>query len=118
MVFQYFWRDILKVKLQVAHLVDGSHFGEIALVMDNEQRVASVVAVEACELYNLSRKDFLKALEPYPDLYYRIKRMAQHRLQETMSQVVRKSIRQSMQIPVSQLGFIKKIKSSDIVDKD
>lgn len=76
----------------MAHLTDGSHFGEIALVADNDNlRVASVIAVDPCELYNLSRRDFSKAIEPYPDLYYRIKKQAQQRLEATLLKEVEKS---------------------------
>jgi len=39
---------------EVCHLEDGAHFGEIALVMPDARRVASVVAVEICELYDSS----------------------------------------------------------------
>lgn len=53
-------------------------------MMDNEKRIASVVAVECCELYNLSRKDFRKAIEPYPELNQRMRRLAQKRFQKTM----------------------------------
>lgn len=71
---------------EVCHLGEGSHFGEIALVME-DKRVASVIAVDPCELYTLSRKDFHKAIEPYPDLYTRIKKLAHVRLASTMKEV-------------------------------
>lgn len=62
---------------------DGAHFGEIALVMQDELRVASVIAVEVCELYRLDRKDFVKAIHPYPDLLDNIQRIAADRMEKT-----------------------------------
>ncbi|XP_068086411.1 potassium/sodium hyperpolarization-activated cyclic nucleotide-gated channel 1 [Anabrus simplex] len=69
---------------EVCHLEDGAHFGEIALVMEDERRVANVVAVETCELYKLTRADFLEAVAPYPHLLKRIEQTARERLQLTL----------------------------------
>lgn len=69
---------------EVCHLEDGAHFGEIALVMPDERRVASVVAVEICELYRLDRVDFAKTIHPYPMLWERIKNIAVERHEKTM----------------------------------
>lgn len=68
---------------EICHLEDGAHFGEIALVMQDELRVASVIAVEVCELYRLDRKDFVKAIHPYPDLLDNIQRIAADRMEKT-----------------------------------
>lgn len=62
---------------------DGAHFGEIALVMKDELRVASVVAVEICELYRLERKDFVRAIYPYPDLLTNVQHIAADRMERT-----------------------------------
>ncbi|XP_017892511.1 potassium/sodium hyperpolarization-activated cyclic nucleotide-gated channel 1-like [Ceratina calcarata] len=69
---------------EVCHLEDGAHFGEVALVMPNELRVASVVAVEVCELYRLNRADFARTIHPYPMLWERIKKIAIERHEKTM----------------------------------
>lgn len=69
---------------EVCHLEDGAHFGEVALVMPNELRVASVVAVEVCELYRLDRADFARTIHPYPMLWERIKKIAIERHEKTM----------------------------------
>lgn len=69
---------------EVCHLDDGAHFGEVALVMPNELRVASVVAVEICELYRLNRADFMRTIHPYPMLWERIKKIAIERHEKTM----------------------------------
>ncbi|XP_044265658.1 potassium/sodium hyperpolarization-activated cyclic nucleotide-gated channel 1-like [Tribolium madens] len=68
---------------EVCHLEDGDHFGEIALVTPEAQRVASVIAVETCELYRLDRKDFIKAIHPYPDLLEKIQKIAADRMEKT-----------------------------------
>lgn len=70
---------------EICHLTDGSHFGEIAILTENEKRVASVVAVDPCELFGLSRNDFQKTMEAYPEYYLRMKKLAQDRLQRTQA---------------------------------
>lgn len=69
---------------EVCHLEDGAHFGEIALVMPDEKRIASVVAVEVCELYRLERADFSRTIHPYPMLWERIKQIAMERHEKTV----------------------------------
>lgn len=69
---------------EVCHLEDGAHFGEIALVMAEEMRVASVIAIETCELYRLDRNDFSRTIHPYPMLWDRIKKIAIERHEKTM----------------------------------
>jgi len=68
---------------EVCHLEDGAHFGEIALVMLNARRVASVVAVEICVLYSLDRADFAKTIHPYPMLWEQVKKIAIERHERT-----------------------------------
>ncbi|XP_008212107.1 potassium/sodium hyperpolarization-activated cyclic nucleotide-gated channel 4-like isoform X4 [Nasonia vitripennis] len=68
---------------EVCHLEDGAHFGEIALVMPDAKRVASVVAVETCKLYKLERADFARTIHPYPMLWERIKKIAIERHEKT-----------------------------------
>ncbi|RLU22254.1 hypothetical protein DMN91_004532 [Ooceraea biroi] len=69
---------------EVCHLEDGAHFGEIALVMPDERRVASVVAIETCELYRLDRGNFVRTIHPYPMLWERIKKIAIERHEKTI----------------------------------
>ncbi|XP_026475311.1 potassium/sodium hyperpolarization-activated cyclic nucleotide-gated channel 1-like [Ctenocephalides felis] len=54
------------------HLYDGDYFGEVSLVT-GEVRIASVVAIETCELYTLSRQHFMEVMGPYPHLFEKIK---------------------------------------------
>ncbi|KAF7405036.1 hypothetical protein HZH66_003942 [Vespula vulgaris] len=69
---------------EICHLEDGAYFGEIALIMEDERRVASVVAVEICELYRLDRADFARTILPYPILWDNIKKTAVERHERTM----------------------------------
>ncbi|OXU25981.1 hypothetical protein TSAR_004105 [Trichomalopsis sarcophagae] len=69
---------------EVCHLEDGSYFGEIALVMENEQRVASVVAVETCEILVVPREAFQQVVAPYPNLLSRLQKVALERLDKTL----------------------------------
>lgn len=66
---------------EVCHLESGGYFGEIALVMQHERRVASVVAVETCKLYKLDRGDFVKTIQPDALLWERVKKIAHMRME-------------------------------------
>jgi CRP-like cAMP-binding protein len=50
----------------------------------NEPRVATVIAVKECELFKLSRRDFQEAIEPFPELNKKIRRLAMARLENTL----------------------------------
>lgn len=52
-------------------------------MMKDKRRAASVVAVEVCELYRLDRKDFVRTVDPYPDLLYSIQYIAADRLERS-----------------------------------
>ncbi|XP_045468666.1 potassium/sodium hyperpolarization-activated cyclic nucleotide-gated channel 2-like isoform X1 [Harmonia axyridis] len=69
---------------EICHLEDGSHFGEIALVNKAEARIASVVAIEICEVYRFDVKDFVRAIHPYPDLLDSIEKIASDRMEKTL----------------------------------
>ena len=70
--------------MQICHLEDGSHFGEISLVRATK-RSASVVAVENCELFRLDRKDFVRVVMPYPDMLKKIEQIATDRTEMIIS---------------------------------
>ncbi|XP_020295125.1 potassium channel KOR1-like isoform X2 [Pseudomyrmex gracilis] len=53
---------------EICHLEDGASFDELALLMENELRMATVVAVENCEVYILTRVDFQRIFMFYPDI--------------------------------------------------
>ncbi|KAJ8947269.1 hypothetical protein NQ318_014165 [Aromia moschata] len=66
---------------EICHLEDGAHFGEVALIIKDTFRIASVVAVEVSEIYRLDQKDFVKAINPYPDLLANIQHIAAERME-------------------------------------
>ncbi|XP_014217251.1 potassium/sodium hyperpolarization-activated cyclic nucleotide-gated channel 1-like [Copidosoma floridanum] len=68
---------------EVCFLEDGAHFGEVALLVQDQRRVASVVAVEVCEVYRLDRKDFRKCIAVHSDLFSKIERIATERMLRT-----------------------------------
>jgi len=48
----------LSNSFKIYHLHDGDHFGENGLIYPNQRREESVIALEACELLCLHRRDF------------------------------------------------------------
>ncbi|XP_063827439.1 potassium/sodium hyperpolarization-activated cyclic nucleotide-gated channel 1-like [Ostrinia nubilalis] len=57
---------------EVAHLRDGSYFGEAALLDPGVLRTVTIIALEITEMYKLSTKDFQTCLQPYPHLKRRL----------------------------------------------
>ncbi|XP_071055605.1 potassium/sodium hyperpolarization-activated cyclic nucleotide-gated channel 1-like [Onthophagus taurus] len=69
---------------EICHISNGGNFGEVCMIMKHTSRVATVIAVDYCDLYVLSRKCFLSAIKTYPDLYRKTMAISKKR----MSQVV------------------------------
>lgn len=65
---------------EVCHLADGSYFGEMSLFLQEQRRSASVVSIDFCEMYTISRTDFAEAVAPYPDLLEKLEKLAKERL--------------------------------------
>lgn len=70
--------------MKICHLEEGAHFGEITLVMEKEYRIASVIAIETCEVGILTQADFQKVIAPYPYIVTRLRKLARKRLKDTM----------------------------------
>ncbi|KAJ8724616.1 hypothetical protein PYW08_016090 [Mythimna loreyi] len=70
--------------VEVCHLEDGNHFGEVALLMKDSKRVATVVAVENTQLYRLDAVDFNRFVLSHKTLYKRIEELASCRIHETV----------------------------------
>ncbi|KYM97158.1 Potassium/sodium hyperpolarization-activated cyclic nucleotide-gated channel 1, partial [Cyphomyrmex costatus] len=68
---------------EICHLEDGSYFGELALLMEDERWLASVIAAENCKVYILSRVDFQNALVSYPDLLTHLQNVVLSRPEQT-----------------------------------
>ena len=60
-------------------LSDGAHFGEICLLTD-DRRVASIRATTICDLFSLSKVNFNKLLEEFPEMRCTLETVALHRL--------------------------------------
>lgn len=45
--------------IEIGHVTEGQYFGEVALVMENERRILTVVALETCELYRYMYEKFV-----------------------------------------------------------
>ncbi|KYN21613.1 Potassium/sodium hyperpolarization-activated cyclic nucleotide-gated channel 1 [Trachymyrmex cornetzi] len=69
---------------EMCHLNDGAHFGEVALLVADQRRVASVVAIEVCEVYRLDRKDFRHCIDVHSELFAEIERIATERIEKTV----------------------------------
>lgn len=59
---------------------DGAHFGEVSLLIKGQKRIANVVALEMCECYKLSQKDFRKVIEPHANILHQMKQIALERI--------------------------------------
>ncbi|KAI5634411.1 cyclic nucleotide-binding domain-containing protein [Phthorimaea operculella] len=68
---------------EVCHLDDGAHFGEVALLMKDHKRIATVIAIEITQVYRLDQSDFQDFIMSYEELYVRIEKMASKRMHET-----------------------------------
>ncbi|XP_018369234.1 PREDICTED: potassium/sodium hyperpolarization-activated cyclic nucleotide-gated channel 1-like [Trachymyrmex cornetzi] len=68
---------------EICHLEDGAYFGELALLMEDERWIASVIAAENCEVHILSRANFQNALMSYPDLLAHLQNVMLARLERT-----------------------------------
>jgi hyperpolarization activated cyclic nucleotide-gated potassium channel 2 len=66
----------------LAKLSDGSHFGEIALVTKGNRRNATVKALEICDVYVLSQKDFRNVIEPFPEVRQKLEHIALKRMKK------------------------------------
>ncbi|CAK9822346.1 Potassium/sodium hyperpolarization-activated cyclic nucleotide-gated channel 4 [Anthophora retusa] len=86
---------------EICHLDDGAHFGEVALLVPDQRRVASVIAIEVCEVYRLDRKDFRKCIAVHTELFANIERIATERIERAViieEQHKRYLMRNSMQM--------------------
>ncbi|KAK0077443.1 hypothetical protein PV326_010052 [Microctonus aethiopoides] len=69
---------------EICHLDKGSHFGEVALLVQDHRRVATVVAIEVCEVYRLDRPDFRRCVAVHKDIFSKIERIATKRMEKTI----------------------------------
>jgi len=71
---------------EVTRLGTGDYFGEVALVSRaDHKRTADVIALSACELFELSREDMMAVIQKFPILEARLTCMAAARLKRAQS---------------------------------
>lgn len=71
---------------RIGTVTDGSHFGEICLLIKGQKRTASIVSLEMCEVFKLSQKDFRKVIEPHAEILHRLEQIALERLKISSNQ--------------------------------
>ncbi|KAH0564695.1 hypothetical protein KQX54_013482 [Cotesia glomerata] len=69
---------------KVCNLEDKSYFGDVSLVMENEKRLASVIALEPTEVYILKRQDFIKTISVYPNLVSRLQKLTIEKIDKSL----------------------------------
>lgn len=52
--------------------------------MESEHRIATVIAVETCEICVLDRSDFRRLISPYPALLNRLQNVALEHLEKSL----------------------------------
>lgn len=60
---------LLSIGFEIGHITDGSYFGEIGLLKPNQKQTATVMALETCEIYRLTREDFNYVIQPHSDIW-------------------------------------------------
>lgn len=52
--------------------------------MADQRRIASVIAIEVCEIYRFDRKDFRRCVSVHSELFAEIERIATERVDRTV----------------------------------
>lgn len=71
--------QFFRIGKEKGHLIDGEYFGGISIMKDM-RRTATVVALETCELYRLSKDDFYEVILPGSDVWHQIDIVANDRI--------------------------------------
>jgi voltage-gated potassium channel len=74
--------EVLVNDVRVASLGQGSPFGETAL-LQGEKRMASVRALNYCDVYQLSKADFDTLRGKHPEFDERVKKVVEERMRDT-----------------------------------
>lgn len=64
---------------ELGHLIDGAHFGEMSILNKGNQRTATIVALENCEVYRLTYDSFHKLIERHSHLLLGMHKLAEER---------------------------------------
>ncbi|KAI9193288.1 cyclic nucleotide-binding-like protein [Polychytrium aggregatum] len=73
--------DIIVKGKVVGQLQSGAFFGELAL-LGNIPRTATIKATSACSMYRLYREHFMKIIDNFSDVKYRIQMIFEERMQK------------------------------------
>ncbi|KAF7269120.1 hypothetical protein GWI33_017869 [Rhynchophorus ferrugineus] len=67
---------------EVGHLQDGAHFGEVAILIKEKHRTATVVAIEISRVYKLSKSNFDRCFRNNAEVFDALLRLAEERIKE------------------------------------
>ncbi|KAJ8917993.1 hypothetical protein NQ315_011446 [Exocentrus adspersus] len=67
---------------EIDHLQDGAYFGEIAILLKNETRISTVVAIEISHVYRLNKRDLRKYLLTNKKIMEKLMRSAEKKYHE------------------------------------
>jgi voltage-gated potassium channel len=74
--------EVLVNNTRVAALGQGSPFGETALIQ-GEKRMASIRAVDYCDVYRLDKRDFDTLRAKYPEFDAQVRKVVEERIRDT-----------------------------------
>lgn len=66
--------------LEIMHLEDGDHIGEMGLLRPDSDKLLNVVAIETSELYKLEKQDFFRIMHRYDDFAQRMQKVVAEEL--------------------------------------
>ncbi|XP_065091972.1 uncharacterized protein LOC135712834 [Ochlerotatus camptorhynchus] len=66
--------------VELGHLIDGAHFGEMSILNKGNQRTATIAALENCEVYRLTYDNFHKLIERHSHLLLGMHKLAEERV--------------------------------------
>jgi len=78
--------------LDIRHLENGDYFAEYAVIMDQARHPASVVSEAYCDMYVLTRSDFLQFGDDCPIAYAKILKQSRERFMELTREILAKQI--------------------------
>lgn len=56
----------------------------MSLIIKDQKRIATVVAIEICEVYKLDRRQFKQCFKSCPQVYKKMEELAERRLEITV----------------------------------
>jgi len=78
--------EVTKAGHHLADFAPGDYFGEMALLLDDQPRTASVVATSDIKVLVLTRWDFRALLKTHPDIGVKVMEELANRLRENAAE--------------------------------